>query len=146
MKWKILNADFNRETGISKVNILTDLGNFEGKSKLHEEDKDIISNFEGCRYAELRAVVKYIKAKIKNQKIKVNTIKNLIINMEKLYNYAENTPEARFVRKQFYIEQKNLQDLKEILKRLEEKVFNDMQGYRESYQHFIEKVNKKNEK
>ena len=146
MKWKILNADFNKETGISKVNILTDLGNFEGKSKLHEEDKDIISNFEGCRYAELRAVVKYIKAKIKNQKIKVNTIKNLIINMEKLYNYAENTPEARFVRKQFYIEQKNLQDLKEILKRLEEKVFNDMQGYRESYQHFIEKVNKKNEK
>ena len=147
MKWKIVNADFNRETGISKVKIITNLGEFEGSSKLHEEDKDIISNYEGCRYAEIRALIKYFKAKIKNQEIKIKTINNLIGNMEKLYNYAKNTPEARFIRKQYYIEQKNLQDLKDILNKLEEKVYNDMQEYRKNYQQFIEKVNnKKNEK
>lgn len=143
MKWKIISADFNKDTGISYVKIDTDLGVFEGKSILHKEDEDIVSNFEGCRYAELRAVTKYIKAKIRNQKIKVETLNNLIINMEHLYNYAKNTPEARFTRKQYYLELKKLKDLKDILKRLQNRILEDMKGYRELHTKAMEKMNKK---
>ena len=144
MKWKIAEAFFDEQSGISHVEISTELGNFKGVSYLHEDDKDIASHFEGCRYAELRALTKYLKAKIRNQKIKVDTIKNLITNMEHLYNYAENTPEARFVRKQYFLELQRYNNLKEILNKIQERLLNDMKGYRKLHEEYMEKINKKN--
>lgn len=108
MKWKLKYSNFDEETGISKVIISTSLGDFEGQSYLHEEDRDIMSQFTGCRYAELRAVMKFARAKIRNQQIKVSTLKNLIENLEKINNYDKDAAAARFIRKTYFIEQERL--------------------------------------
>jgi hypothetical protein len=61
----LINSDYNEETGVSKVLIDTDLGSFYGFAKLHPEDSDYASKFTGCRYAEIRATIKYLKMKQK---------------------------------------------------------------------------------
>lgn len=94
---------FDQESGISTVIIDTDLGVFTGKSTLHEEDRDIKSIFQGCKYAEMRAMIKYGKEKIKLLKIKVKTLEEIINGMEKLNDYDKNCHEARYLRKQYYI-------------------------------------------
>ena len=53
------DTNYNAETGISTAWIATDLGDFYGEAKLAPEDKDIASSFAGCRYAEMRAIIKY---------------------------------------------------------------------------------------
>ena len=118
MNWKLKHANFDEISGISTVTIQTELGEFTGKAVLHEEDRDLISNFIGCKYAELRAAAKYGKALIRIQKTKVNTLKNLINNLDLLKDYDVNTKEARFIRKTYYIELKKLNQWKKNLANL----------------------------
>lgn len=61
----LIKADYNENTGVSNVMIDTDLGAFTGQAKLHDEDKDYASKYTGCRYAETRATIKYLKMKQK---------------------------------------------------------------------------------
>ena len=61
----LIKADYNENTGVSNVMIDTDLGAFVGQAKLHDEDKDYASKYTGCRYAETRATIKYLKMKQK---------------------------------------------------------------------------------
>lgn len=61
----LIKADYNENTGVSNVMIDTDLGAFIGQAKLHDEDKDYASKYTGCRYAETRATIKYLKMKQK---------------------------------------------------------------------------------
>ena len=65
MKIKIIDTSYDTETKISTVIINTDLGKFTGKARLHEEDIDIESSFAGYNYAEARAIIKYMKEKVK---------------------------------------------------------------------------------
>ena len=65
LKIKTTYSDFNKETGISTTVILTDLGHFLGTARLHPDDKETASRYAGCRYAEMRATTKYVKAKKK---------------------------------------------------------------------------------
>ena len=64
MKIKMIKSNFDEITGISEVTIATDIGEFSGTSKLHDEDRNISSSFAGCQYAEMRAVIKYMKRKM----------------------------------------------------------------------------------
>ena len=61
----LIKADYNENTGVSNIMIDTDLGAFTGQAKLHDEDKDYASKYTGCRYAETRATIKYLKMKQK---------------------------------------------------------------------------------
>ena len=61
----LIKADYNENIGVSNVMIDTDLGAFTGQAKLHDEDKDYASKYTGCRYAETRATIKYLKMKKK---------------------------------------------------------------------------------
>ena len=73
---KLIYSNFDEDTGISRVIIRTDLGDFEGSSKLHEEDRKISSHFAGCQYAEMRAIIKYMKTKIKIIKIQIKELED----------------------------------------------------------------------
>jgi hypothetical protein len=75
---RFINSNYNPETGISTVTIETDIGRFTATSTLAEEDKETASNFQGCKYAEIKAVRKYVKALLKLKKVEIKTIKNLI--------------------------------------------------------------------
>ncbi len=61
----LIKANYDENTGVSNVMIDTDLGAFIGQAKLHDEDKDYASKYTGCRYAETRATIKYLKMKQK---------------------------------------------------------------------------------
>lgn len=140
MKWKLKYAYFNEESGESFVIISTNLGNFDGSCKLHDEDKDIQSKFFGCRIAEMRAVAKYGKEKIKLLKNKVNTLKNLISELEKMNGYDKNSVEARFIRKQYFILQERLNRWNQNLINLQENTYNSMKNYRQDCENFHKKV------
>jgi len=77
---KIIDSDFNTETGISTTKILTDLGSFTGTAKLHPDDQDKASRFAGCRYAEIRATIKYMKMKKKLFKEEIKLLNHLLGN------------------------------------------------------------------
>lgn len=140
MQWELLDSKFDSETGISKVVVKTELGVFEGTSKLHEEDKDIKSIFQGCRYAEIRAMIKYGKAKARAYKNKVDILKEVIDNMEKLNNYQKNSVEARFIRKQYFIKLDTLNQLNLQIKALENGLYNQMKNYRQERENFMKKI------
>lgn len=146
MKWKLKEAIYNQNDGYSCVTITTDLGEFSGYCKLHDEDKDIASNFFGCKIAEMRATVKYGKAKIKKLKNKIDIIKNLIDNLEKINNYNKNSAEARYIRKQYYILTESLNQWTKNLTKLNEQIYNEMKNYRKNHENFYKKIEEKKQK
>jgi len=145
-KYKFLDATFNSDTGISTAIIQTELGVFEGKARLHDEDRDIVSAYEGCKYAEGRAIIKYHKAVLKQKKAIYNNLKNMIINLERMNGYNKDSKEARFIRKQFYMVQKDYNDYKNKIAETEEYLYDRMKSYRtlyESYKKALEKTKNK---
>lgn len=91
-----IKSDYNKETGLSKVTILTDIGAFDGYASLHPEDKDIESNFAGCRYAEMRANIKYMKMKRKIFEEQLKTLKSI-------YNQSSNKNALKVLQKEIYL-------------------------------------------
>ena len=71
------SATYNETTGISKVWIATDIGDFFGEAKLNPEDKDIESHFAGPEYAEMRAIISYAKEKIKIIKYQLKLLEQI---------------------------------------------------------------------
>ena len=62
--YKLLESNYDAESGISFVKIATECGYFYGYAYLNpEEDKDIASNFFGCELAEYRALIDYFSKK-----------------------------------------------------------------------------------
>lgn len=103
MKIKITSSNFNKETGISKVTINTPLGEFTGIAKLHEEDKNIMSEFAGCQYAEMRAILKYIKKKIQILNWKIESLENYQKVWKSKATYEHQNDASRTLRKQIYL-------------------------------------------
>lgn len=99
MKIKMIYSNFDENTGISEVIIMTDIGEFKGTSKLHEEDRNISSHFAGCRYAEMKAIIKYMKQKIKNIQMQIKGLEdfqsNLATRADYNYNSIENSKARR---------------------------------------------------
>ena len=99
MKIKLTKSNFDEETGISNVVISTDLGEFNGTSKLHDEDRNISSSFAGCRYAEMKAIIKYMRQKIKNIQMQIKGLEdfqsNLATRADYNYNSIENSKARR---------------------------------------------------
>lgn len=99
-----IKSDYNEETGLSKVTILTDIGAFDGYASLHPDDKEIESNFAGCRNAEMRANIKYMKMKKKIFEAQIKILKSV-------YNQTKNKNALNVLKKELYL----LEDDKETL-------------------------------
>lgn len=142
MRIKLLNSNYDEDTGISNVTILTEYGEFSGTSKLHEEDKQISSSFAGCQYAEMKAIIKYMKYKIKiiNERIKGLDDCRKILKGKKTYNH--NSDENRTIRKQIYILNNQKQELKDKVFSLHKKMINSM----EQREKIIKKIQNKGDK
>lgn len=146
MKYTFIRADFDKETGISTVVIKTDLGTFEGKAYLHDEDKDIASEFEGCKYAEWRAVIKYLKVLLKQKKAILNILKDINSNLERMKEYDKYSRQSRYLRKRFYMAQKEVKDLKEYIAHNEENLYDMMKNYRTLKENYLKAIEKNREK
>ena len=76
---KVYYSNYNPDTGISIVKINTPYGMIKGTAKLHPDDKEVSSKYAGCKYAEMRAWIKYFKMvrRFKNDTLKeLEHIKN----------------------------------------------------------------------
>ena len=103
MKIKLIESNFDRETGISYAKIQTDYGVFAGSAKLHEEDKEHVSSFAGCHYAETRAIIAYMKHRVKLLNERIESLENCKKVLENRKEYDHNSVENRTIRKQIYL-------------------------------------------
>lgn len=103
MKIKLIESYYNQETGISYAKINTDYGEFEGYAKLHEEDKEIASKYAGCQYAETRAVLKYMRNRIKILTYQIKALINYQKQIKCRMDYNPHTIENKVLKKQIYI-------------------------------------------
>lgn len=123
MKIKLIESWYNAEEGKSFAKIRTDYGEFEGWAKLHEEDKDIASRYAGCQYAETRAVLKYMKHRIKILACQITALINCQKQMERRAAYNPQSIEGRALRKQIYILQAERKDWQSKYNSLHEKLY-----------------------
>lgn len=146
MKWRIRNAVFNKEDGISSVIISTRLGLYSGISCVHPDDEDIASEFEGCRYAELRAAIDYFKDEKRIAIVKRDTLLDLYKNYEQMKYFSENKKEIKCLKAKINDCNKKIEDIDKGINTLTEHIKYSIENYRKDYNSFIEKVNKNREK
>lgn len=127
MKIKMIKSNFDEITGISEVTIATDIGEFSGISKLHDEDRNISSSFAGCQYAEMKAIIKYMKYKVKIINERIKGLDNCRKTLENKKNYNHNSDENRTIRKQIYILNKQKQELKNKIFSLHNRMMRNME-------------------
>ena len=139
-KKKLVKCLYDKETGTSIAQIMTKYGSFIGFAHLHEEDKDIESEFVGCGYAEMRAMIQYEKAKLKDLQTRFNTIQTLYNNLCKINGYNKKSVEARYIRKQYLIQQSEVNCQKEKINFLETELYKSMQNYRDEKSKFEKKI------
>lgn len=80
MSYKVINEFANKEQNYCMVTIQTKEGKFSGYSICSPEDT--FSTFAGIRYAEKRAVAAWCKHKARTAKIQLQTIDNLIKDLQ----------------------------------------------------------------
>ena len=127
---KIIYSNFDKTTGISTVTILTKIGEFTGTSKLHDEDKNISSSFAGCRYAEIRAIIKYHKKKLENINYQIKGLDDCRKIIENLKDYNEYSVENRRIRRRLYELRSEKQKIKMYIDNLGNKLI-DLMNQRE---------------
>ena len=63
MKNKILESNYNKDTGVSTVTIESKWGTFTRSVVVQDEDKDIANKWDGCRFAHYLCTADMLKAK-----------------------------------------------------------------------------------
>ena len=82
MSNKIIASRTDEESGFSSITIQNKYGKFFGWSQCHPEDMNNFSVYAGERYAQIRAAAEFAKFRYKQEKIKLQTIQNLIKDIE----------------------------------------------------------------
>lgn len=114
---ELIDSNYNEQDGISYVKIKTNIGNFEGYAFLHEKDKSNSSKYFGCRIAESRATIDYLKKKIYILNLELDELNNIISDMPydlKGYQYLKRRREAKENTKKVY--QRDIKYIKEYIK------------------------------
>ena len=122
IQMKTIASDYNKTTGISKVTVATDLGEITGYASLHPDDKDIASNFAGCRYAEMRAGIKYMKEKVKISKYQLEPLKRIYNDLSQKKYYNKNNNGAKMLEKEIYKLEDDIETYKTNIKTLTERL------------------------
>lgn len=145
IKWTINNSNYDEEKGISFVTITTELGVFSGVARLHEEDRDIASKFQGCRYAEMRAVKKYLKLKLKLLENKIEGLTNYYNNIKQMRCFNENEKQTKFLTREIQKYMKQYVELEDIINNLTNGLSKEMNEYRTEIENFYKKIKKESE-
>lgn len=119
---KTIASDYNEDTGLSKVTLATDLGEFTGYSKLHPEDKEIASHYAGCRYAEMRAGIKYMKAKARIVKYQLEPLNRIYKSLIQMNSFDNDNKGAKMLEKEIYLLEDELETFNTNAKTLQERL------------------------
>lgn len=142
MKIKMIKSNFDEITGISEVTIATDIGEFSGTSKLHDEDRNISSSFAGCQYAEMRAVIKYMKRKMHDLDMQIKGLTDFQSSLKCRKDYNHISIENSKARRRIY----ELNKQKEIWEKRINSLYERMLRNMEQREKVIEKIINKGDK
>ena len=142
MKIKMIKSNFDEITGISEVTIATDIGEFSGTSKLHDEDRNISSSFAGCQYAEMRAIIKYMKRKMHDLDMQIKGLTDFQSSLKCRKDYNHICVENSKARRRIY----ELNKQKEIWKKRMNSLYERMLRNMEQREKVIEKIINKGDK
>ena len=142
MKIKMIKSNFDKITGISEVTIATDIGEFSGTSKLHDEDRNISSSFAGCQYAEMRAVIKYMKRKMHDLDMQIKGLTDFQSSLKCRKDYNHICVENSKARRRIY----ELNKQKEIWEKRMNSLYERMLRNMEQREKVIEKIINKGDK
>lgn len=111
--FKLVKSNYDKEDGISFVEIQTDYGNFCDYSFLNPEDEDAASSFLGCELAEYRATIQYFKKCLTRVNIQINCLEDLKSRL----GHEEPTLEKRLKQYKDYKKEitNNIKSLKEVI-------------------------------
>lgn len=111
--FKLVKSDYDKEDGISFVEIQTDYGNFCAYSFLSPEDIEVASSFLGCELAEYRATIQYFEKCLTRVNIQINCLEDLKLR----FNQEEPILEKRLKQYKDYKKEiiDNIKSLKEII-------------------------------
>lgn len=101
MKNKLAYANFNAETGISDVVIKNKNGCFMGMATCHPEE-EAISEYTGCRYAEIRANIKAVQYEKRMVNAAIKELEDFEKILKSLKGYNPNSIEARRLRRRIH--------------------------------------------
>ena len=142
MKIKMIKSNFDEITGISEVTIATDIGEFSGTSKLHDEDRNISSSFAGCQYAETRAIIKYMKRKMHDLDMQIKGLTDFQSSLQCRKDYNHISIENSKARRRIY----ELNKQKEIWEKRINSLYERMLRNMEQREKVIEKIVNKGDK
>ena len=142
MKIKMIKSNFDEITGISEVTIATDIGEFSGTSKLHDEDRNISSSFAGCQYAEMRAIIKYMKRKMHDLDMQIKGLTDFQSSLKCRKDYNHICVENSKARRRIY----ELNKQKEIWEKRMNSLYERMLRNMEQREKVIEKIINKGDK
>jgi hypothetical protein len=107
---KFISSDYDENTGISTV-VMQHLGKkFTEQAFFHPEDKNP-SKYAGCRFAEIRAIIKALKYERAIAKNKADMALDFVKSLECYAGFNKNTPEAKLMYRQLNKRIKRVNDL-----------------------------------
>ena len=134
---KLINSNYDKETGVSIATITTkDCGDFIGTAILNSEDKEYASRYIGCEIAELRAIQKYFKTKIKRLNIQLQILYKIQKEIKKEYK-------DKILDKEILVLQEQKNDLKKEIKNINNTINNIAEKHIENVKLFNKKIKEK---
>ena len=108
---KLVNSFFYKDSGISICEVKYKGELYDGKARLHPEDADLASKYTGCRYAELRAEIKALKAEYKEEKAACEECRKFVKACTQYKNFDNESPTAKAMFRQLNRRIKRVNDL-----------------------------------
>ena len=121
--FKIKSSNYDEVSGVSIVTILTELGEFTGVARLHEDDKENASSFFGCEIAEIRAYIQYSKKQQFIALHKYKAFKDMYKNLSQMKEFNKDSVEARKIRRKMHELSEEWNTWKKNAKSLEEGIY-----------------------
>lgn len=128
--YTIKDMSYDENTAMSTVTINTRLGEFTGWSRLHDVDRNVISE-AGFEYAQNRAVVKFMKAIVREVTAKRDGVKEIYDYLLSCAEFDEDSRRIRKIRKKIFEYDSEIKRWKELIESNHETMLQYMEARNE---------------
>lgn len=97
---RLILSNYDETTGISYCEVQHKGKIYSGVSRLHPEDKEIASKYTGCRYAEIKAEIKALKAEYNEAKASCEECRKFVKACSQYSNFDKESPTAKVMYRQ----------------------------------------------
>ena len=110
---RFINADFNRNTGISVASVEHMGQVFYGIARLHPEDQAYGSIYTGCNFAEMRATIKALKYEKQYRVYHLKEWEKFLHGCLDSKKFDKESDSAKVVFRQYNRQKKQITDIEE---------------------------------